>query len=133
VPVDTTGTSPYFLALVRKGIMNRFALEYVNKNRVWLDSNYSDFEVYKAEFDLEDALNEMKEYASSKNLDYNKEEFIQAEEAITIRLKALIAQNYWGFSEFYQIFNELNPIYKKGIELISNKQGYKQLNLSKKH
>jgi len=133
VPVDTTGTSPYFLALVRKGIMNRFALEYVNKNRVWLDSNYSDFKVYQESFDMQNALSQMIQYATDKNLTYKEDEFSQAEEAITVRLKALIAQNYWGFSEFYQIFNELNPIYKKGIELISNKQEYKQLDLSKKY
>lgn len=133
VPVDTTGTSPYFLALVRKGIMNRFALEYVNKNRVWLDSNYSEFKNFQESFDMQNALSQMIQYATDKNLTYKEDEFSQAEEAITVRLKALIAQNYWGFSEFYQIFNELNPIYKKGIELISNKQEYKQLDLSKKY
>ena len=133
VPVDTTGTSPYFLSLVRKGIMNRFALEYVNENRNWLDSNYSDFQVFKSDFDLDSALNKMIEYAETKKLEFNQEQFDEAKEAISIRLKALIAQNYWGFSEFYEIFNELNPIYKKGISLISNKQEYKELDLSKKY
>ncbi len=133
VPVDTTGTSPYFLSLVRKGIMNRFALEYVNQNRDWLDSNFNEFKVFKSDFEIDSALSEMIEYAESKKLEFDQEEFDEAKEAITIRLKALIAQNYWGFSEFYQIFNELNPIYKKGIELISTKQEYKQLNLSKKY
>ena len=133
VPVDTTGTSPYFLSLVRKGIMNRFTLEYVNENRNWLDSNYSDFQVFKSDFDLDSALNKVIEYAETKKLEFNQEQFDEAKEAISIRLKALIAQNYWGFSEFYEIFNELNPIYKKGISLISNKQEYKELDLSKKY
>ncbi len=31
VALDTTGTSPYFSKLVRKGIFNQFALYYVNK------------------------------------------------------------------------------------------------------
>jgi carboxyl-terminal processing protease len=133
VPVDTTGTSTYFLSLVRKGIMNRFALEFVNKNRTWLDSNYSDFKTFKSQFLLEKPLAEMIDFAAEKKLEFSQEEFDQAKEAISFRLKALIAQNYYGYSEFYEIFNELNPVYLKGIELISNKDDFKRLNLSKKY
>ncbi len=131
VPVDTTGTSPYFLSLVRKGIMNRFALEYVNQNRDWLDSNYSDFQHFKSDFEIDSALSQMIEYAEAKKLEFDQEQFDEAKEATTIRLKALIAQNYWGFSEFYEIFNELNPTYKKGISLLKDKREYKNLDLSK--
>ena len=72
VPVDTTGTSPYFLSLVRKGIMNRFALEYVNKNRAWLDSNYSDFKTFKSQFLLDKPLAEMIDFAAEKSLSLAK-------------------------------------------------------------
>lgn len=130
VPVDTTGTSPYFLSLVRKGIMNRFALEYVNKNRENFASLYPDFESFKATFDLKSAVAELTAFAAENKLEYNEEEYKEAEEAITIRLKAMIAQNLYGFSEFYEIFNELNPIYKEGIELLQNGD-YKKLKLAR--
>jgi hypothetical protein len=42
----------------------------------------------------------------------------------------MIAQNLYGFSEFYEIFNELNPIYKEGIELLQNGD-YKKLKLAR--
>ena len=37
VPLDTTGTSPYFNKLIRKGIFNQFALSWVNDNRKELE------------------------------------------------------------------------------------------------
>ena len=75
----------------------------------------------------------MIDYAESKKLEFNQEEYEKAEEAITIRLKALIAQNIWGYSEFYEIFNELNPTYKKGISLLQNNDAYKNIGLPRKY
>lgn len=133
VSIDTTGTSPYFLTLVRKGIMNRFALDYVNKHRGEMEEKYKDFEKFKSSFDLDNATKEMIEYAKTKDLEYNDEEFEQAKEAISIRLKALIAQNFWGFSEFYEVFNELNPTFLRGVEIMKSDREFKDLQLSKKY
>ena len=131
VSIDTTGSSSYFNKLVRKGIMNRFALEYVNDNRDQLMDEYLSFADFKEKFDLKSATKELIEYATKKKLEYNKDQFLKAEKAITIRLKALIAQNIWGFSEFYEIFNELNPVYKEGINVLKDGR-YKKLKLAKK-
>ena len=130
VPVDTTGTSKYFFSLVRKGTMNRFALEYVNQNRDKLKADYPDFKSFKKSFELDKALKEMIAYAEKNKLEFNEEQYNHSKEAISIRLKALIAQNIWGFREFYEIFNELNPVYKEGIDVIKGKR-YKKLKLAK--
>ncbi|MEN8929288.1 MAG: S41 family peptidase [Flavobacteriales bacterium] len=130
VSVDTTGTSPYFNSLVRKGIMNRFALEYVNENRDEMMDDYLSFSDFKEKFDVESVTNELIEYAKNNKLEYKEDQFLKAEKAISVRLKALIAQNAWGFSEFYEIFNELNPVYKEGIDVLKTKK-YKQLKLAK--
>jgi len=120
VPVDTSGTSKYFLALLRKGIFNKFALNYVKNNRDFLEKSYPKFELYKQNFDLKKATKELTDYASKEGVEMDKEGLEKANEAITVRLKALIAQNMWGFSEFYEVFNELNPIYLKGVEILQD-------------
>ena len=130
VSIDTTGTSAYFNSLVRKGIMNRFALEYVNENRDQLMDDYPSFADFKEKFDLKQVTIEMIEYAKNNKLEYKEDQFLKAEKAITIRLKALIAQNTWGFSEFYEIFNELNPVYQEGINILKDGR-YKKLKLAK--
>ena len=130
VSIDTTGTSAYFNSLVRKGIMNRFALEYVNENRDQLMDDYPSFADFKEKFDLKPITIEMIEYAKNNKLEYKEDQFLKAEKAITIRLKALIAQNTWGFSEFYEIFNELNPVYQEGINILKDGR-YKKLKLAK--
>lgn len=118
VPIDTTGTSTYFSQLIRKGIMNRFALEYVNDNRKKLSKDYPTFDEYKKSYDIEKPLEKLIKYAEKEGLEYNEEGYNEAKEAITIRLKAQIAQNNWDFSNFYQIINELNPIYNKAVEIL---------------
>lgn len=118
VPVDTTGTSDYFSQLIRKGIMNRFALEYVNDNRKKINKDYPTFEEFKKSYDLEKPLEKLFKYAEKEELEYDEEGFKKAEEAIRVRLKAQIAQNIWDFSRLYEIINELNPIYNKAVEIL---------------
>ena len=128
VPVDTTGTSKYFMLLIRKGIMNKFALNYVKINRSIITETHPNFNSFKNNFDIEKATKELTDYATEEGFEFNKIQFKEAKEAISIRLKALIAQNYCGFSEFYEIFNDLNPVYIKGIEILKDNT-YEKINL----
>ncbi len=120
VPVDTTGVSKYFSSLIRKGIMNRFALEYVNDNRKKLNNKYETFDDYKRNFDTEKAVKKLIKYAEKEGLEYNDEQYKESENTIKIRLKAQIAQNNWETSNFYEIVNELNNTVKKGVEILKD-------------
>ena len=108
--------------------MNKFALNYVKNNRGKLAKMYPKFEFYNQDFDEDKATKELIDFAEKEGVEYDKDGFNEAEEAITIRLKALIAQNIWGFSEFYQIFNDLNPTYLKGIEILKDNT-YEEIHL----
>lgn len=130
VPVDTTGTSNYFSQLVRKGIMNRFALEYVNDNRKKLAKSYPNFESFKSQFDIDKATEKLIKYAEKEELEFDEEGFNEAENTIKIRLKAQIAQNIWETSHFYEIINELNNTVKKGVEILKNGD-YEKVELAK--
>ncbi len=50
VPADTSHYSDYFRSLVRRGILNSFALEYSDKNRKSLASRYRQFDDFKEKF-----------------------------------------------------------------------------------
>lgn len=118
VPVDTTGTSKYFSQLVRKGIMNRFALEYVNDNRKKLERLYPDFLSFKNQFDIDKATEKLIKYAEKEDLEFDEEGFNEAENTIKTRLKAQIAQNIWETRYFYEIINELNTTVNKAVEIL---------------
>ena len=50
VAADTSGYSVYYRNLVRRGIINSFALEYFDKNRNRLKTEYKDFEYFDKVF-----------------------------------------------------------------------------------
>ncbi len=130
VPVDTTGVSDYFSKLIRKGIMNRFALEYVNENREEMDKDFVSFEAFKKDFKIDKITKKLIKYAEDEGLEYDKEGYKEAENTIKTQLKARIAQNKWGTSNMYEIMNELDPVVKKAVEILKDGT-YDQIELDK--
>ena len=120
VSLDTSSTSEYWNRLVRKGIMNQFALNYVDKNREELLRMYPSLEAYKKDFDPAYVLQEMIAYAEKEGVAYNEVDYQKAKRAIDLRLKANIAQNLWDYPSFYQIINDLNDALQKAVEALEN-------------
>lgn len=127
VPLDTSGMSSYYNKLIRKGILNRFALEWVNENRSKLEKKYSSFNKFKANFKTDKVVKELIVYAEDEGLEFNVETYNKAENTIRIRLKASIAQNLYDYGQFYEIINELNSSLQKAIDLLENKDEFKKL------
>ena len=74
VPLDTTGTSKY-CSFIRKGIMNQFALTWVNNNRKKLESKFPSFNQFKANFKTEKVVKDLISYAEKEGLEFNVEDF----------------------------------------------------------
>jgi carboxyl-terminal processing protease len=125
VPIDTSFYSDYFGDLIRKGILNQFVLEYVDKNRKNLLAEYTDFENFKNEFIIDQKLvAQLIEYATKEGLPVNQDEVELSEERISLTIKAYVARDLWSTSEFYEIINEQDKNLKKAIEVINNWDTY---------
>jgi carboxyl-terminal processing protease len=127
VPLDTTGTSPYFSKLVRKGIFNQFALYYVNKNRKSLEKKYPNFNEFNKKFNAQQIVKELIKYGEDEDLKFNKTQFEKAEKTINTRLKANIAQDLFDYKKFYQVINELNSTLQKSIDIIEDEKAFSKL------
>jgi carboxyl-terminal processing protease len=135
VPLDTTGINEMYRVLARGGYFNSFALTYINSNRKKLNKSYSDFKTFKSDFSCDDKL--MKDFfdyvkKENKNFEYKEDQYKEAKGLIDSRLKATFAQDLWGYSEFYEIYNENNEILQKAIEVLQSKD-YDKMNLSLAH
>ena len=130
VPLDTTGTSKYYSALIRKGIMNQFALLWVNNNREKLENKYTTFNKFKKEFNTDKVVKELISYAEKEGLEFNQESYKKAEKTINIRLKATIAQDLYDYKRFYEVINELNETLQKSIELLKDGKAFKNFTKS---
>lgn len=125
VPMDTLGFSEYFKDLVRGGHFNPFALTYVEKNRAALKKAYPDLETYKSDFNTDQKfMDAFFKYVKVEqpNLEFNEEQYLESEALIKIRLKAILAQDLFGTSAFYEIYNQTDDILLKAIEIIESDQ-----------
>lgn len=129
VPLDTTEITDFYSTLVRSGAVNNYTFEYVNENRDDILASYPDFKSFKENYVVSDEfIDNIIEEAKNDNdeLELNDEERKTSDELLKLRVKAKIAQDLWGYAEFYQIYNEKNEILQKAIEVIESDQ-YLQL------
>lgn len=124
VPLDTTEITEYFKSLSRGGHFNTFTLTYVDKHRDEILRSFPDFELFKNNFVCDDPfMREFFEFVKKEqeDLKFVQEDYLISEKLIKLRLKAMIAQDLWGSTEFYQIYNETNEILQTAIRSIESK------------
>ncbi len=125
VSADTTFNSPYLNKLYSKGVLNAFTLEYFDRNRMKLNSQYKTFAEFKAKFQY--TPEDIKTFiakAEAEGVKYNDEQFHKSEEEILLIMKGYLASNLWKISELYQIVNENDKVIDKALEVISDKKSY---------
>jgi carboxyl-terminal processing protease len=133
VPLDTTGVTEYFTSIVRGGHVNSFSLTYANDHRDEIFDNYATFEEYRKNFNCDrEFMDSFFAFIRKEQTDlaFNKEQYEISEDLLKLRLKAIIAQDLWGYQEFYQIYNETNEALLKAIEVLETGQ-YDAMNLEK--
>lgn len=125
VPLDTTESSDFLTELVRSGSFNSYSLTYVDENREDILASYPTFADYKEKFEIDKKfMKKFMDYAQEQDEEFeiDEEEYKTSESLIKLRMKALMAQNIWGYNEFYQVYNDSNEILQKAIEVIESNE-----------
>ena len=119
VPIDTSLNSTYFTDLLRKGLFNRSVLEYVDANRARLEAQYADRDAFVSNTALEqELLDGLVALGESEEVAFVEEDWNTSLPAIELRLKAILARTLFDTTAFYEVFNPINPIYNRGIEVL---------------
>lgn len=128
MPVDTTFATGLYTDLVRKGLLNRFAVDYVMNNRNVIAQEYSDFNKFKNDFNITDAMiDDLKHMAESEKVEWNEEQYQRSEPMIKLQLKALIARNEWDMEQYYQIVMREDKVVRKAMSVLDDSKLYKRL------
>ncbi len=131
VPLDTSEYSDYYRKLSRSGLINSYAVNYVNDNRESLKEKYKTLEAFKNTFYPDDVFMEtFFEYVVKEDsaMQVVEEDYEISKSILQVRIKALIAQNIWDYSAYFQIINPKNEIFQTGYELLKSND-YKKHNL----
>lgn len=119
VPVDTTYNTLYYRELAISSAFVKTTIKYINKHRAQLNSKYPTFNDFYSRYEVgKDLLDMLIAEGKTLKIDYKEDDFKNALPLIKLQLKALLARDLWDMSEYYQIINDINPVVKKGIELL---------------
>jgi carboxyl-terminal processing protease len=130
VPADTSNYSDYYKSIVRKGvlILNSFALDYSDKNRKLLTSEYKLFDDFREKFSFPpEAIAAFIKKAEDSGVKYNDSQFKISQNELFTVLKALIASNIWQSNEYYQIINDGDKTIESALRIISDKMAYEKI------
>ncbi len=128
IPADTTSYSDYYRNLIRKGIFNSFALEYSDRNRNTLASEFKSFDEFRKKFSLsQEDIDLFIKKAEEAGVKYNEDQFKTSQADIMNILKGLIASNRWQTTAYYQIVNQNDRVIEKAMKTLSDKSEYNRI------
>ena len=121
VPIDTSMNSAYFSDLLRKGLFNRSVLEFVDANRRELERELDDRAAFISDYELpQSLLDGLISLGESEDIPFVEEDWNTSLPAIQLRLKAIMGRSLFDAGTFYEVFNPINPIFRRGIEVLKD-------------
>jgi carboxyl-terminal processing protease len=127
---DSTIFTDYYVDLRRKGVFNKFTLDFVEQNRLTLNDTYPDLDDFIADFVVDDDL--QKQFiamAEKEKVPFDEEGWTISRELITTQIKALIARNLWDIGAFYKIMLVMDDEFKKAVEILNDEKIFHKLNI----
>ena len=125
VPMDTSGYSKYWSSLIRRGIVNDFVIDYMDRNRTDLSARYPGPDRFVDEYVVgQDVLDALVRAGETEGIAFDETEFERSKKDIALQLKALVAQKLWGTNEFYRVFNTEDTEFAKALEVLENWDRY---------
>lgn len=120
VPVDTTNITDFFTKLANKGIIYKFAFDYVDSNRKQL-SNLKDYKSIVRYVDQKDVMKKLLAYAKENGVKINYRQLKISRKIIETQLKAYIARDLIDDMGYYPIIREIDSTIKKAVDAFRKK------------
>lgn len=125
VPLDTSSYSSYYRSLMNSGILYRFVVRYIDRNRRELTSKYPSFELFEKNFSVTSSiLDQLTAYAEAQKLPPDPAGMAASGDQIRLLVKAYIARDLFDTNEFFQIYNQSDKTVQKAVEVISSMSKY---------
>lgn len=128
IPMDTTRYSDYHRDIVAKGLVNRVAMNYLDRYREELGKTYKKPQVYKEKFVVTDEImDELKKMAEEAKIPFKEEEYNRSLPLIQLQIKALIARDLYDMTEYFYIINDVNDSYQEALRILNDEERYHKI------
>ena len=128
VALDTTQYTRFHRELMAKSSIPQACLRYTDQNRKKLQKQFKTFDSFKKSFEVPQALIDLVlESAKKEKVEYNDSILEESLPMLKLQLKALLARDLWDMNEYYQIINDANNIYQRGLATLKDEHYEHQL------
>ena len=129
VPLDTTEYSKYYRDLLAKGIINQFAVNYVDKNRAIIKEEYTDVYDFDKRFSVtEEDMQSFIAMGEKDNVKFDEEQYKTSEILLKTVIKGLIARDVYADPGAYTIIvNHRNKDVQEALRVINDDKLYNSL------
>ncbi|HCI56294.1 MAG TPA: peptidase S41, partial [Bacteroidales bacterium] len=128
ISADTSWVTDYYIDLRSKEIFNSFILEYTDKNRNKILSEYKGIEDFRNRFEFsnEDIAWFIK-MGNDAGIKYNDYQFNISKKEILKILKALVANTFWQSNGYFMIINENDNEINRILNLFYDPNEYRKI------
>jgi len=128
VAADTSDYTDYYRSLIRKNIFSLFVLEYADKNRTRISTDFKTFEDYMSRFEFSPAdIQAVIKKGEEAGIKYDEAQFRRSENDMLTYMKALVASNLWQTNEYFRIMNQNDIVVEKALKLINDPAEYNRI------
>lgn len=121
VPIDTTLYTNYHRNLVAKGLVNKYTMMFIEKNRKEMSNKYKTFESFDENFIIDDdMLATLREMGEKAEIKFDEKQYQTSLPLIKTQLKALIARDLWSISEYFQVINTTNESVQRALQILNS-------------
>lgn len=121
VGIDTTEFTKYYRNIVAKGLINRYAINYVDAHRKELKKLYRNDDQFVEDFEVtSEMLVDLFKLASEEGIEDNAEEAKTSEPLFKMSLKGLIGRDIFESGTYFKIYNRHDPVFREALRLINS-------------
>lgn len=121
VPLDTTDFTKYYRDVNAKGVLNQYAISYVDANRKDLRKRFKTDDDFVKGFDVDQSmLEEVYDRAEKEGVARNPEQAAQSEPLFKMILKGLIGRDVYDQPTYFKVYNSYDPIFREAYRLINS-------------
>jgi len=128
LPIDTLGTSNYYSSISRRGVINSFTMDYMNKNRRKLEKDYPNLAKFLSDFKVDDAfMEQFIAFAEKEGVERDEEGLSASGAHIAVMIKAFIGRNLFDLNAYYRIVSEIDRELQQAIQIMNDDNVFKNM------
>lgn len=121
VALDTTEFTNYYRDVTAKGLINSYAISYVDSHRKEIEKTYKNDDNFTKNFEVTpEMLKELYSLAEKEGIEFNEKEAELSTPLFSMIIKGLIGRDIFDNSTYYKVFNTHDAIFKEAYRLINS-------------